>query len=92
VIVVLPVCQVCGRQPAIQITVRRHIGMIILQKFVRAKPTLCRVHGEQVVKAFLKKTLVEGWWGIISFFVNFFVIAADLAELSRLRKLAPPTP
>ena len=43
--------------------------MVVLQKFVRAKPTLCRVHGEQVVKAFLKKTLAQGWWGIISLFV-----------------------
>jgi hypothetical protein len=84
-------CQVCGRQPAAEITVRRHVGMIILQRFVRFRGTLCRDHGIVVANDFLRKTLIQGWWGLISFFVNFFAIATDLSALSKAKKLAAPT-
>lgn len=83
-------CQVCGRQPAAEITVRRHVGMIVLQRFVRFQGNLCRDHGIAVANDFLGKTLVQGWWGLISFFVNFYAIATDVAALSKAKKLPAP--
>lgn len=83
-------CQICGRQPATELTIRRHVGMIVLQKFVRFRGTLCRDHGVQLSKEFLRKTLVQGWWGLISFFVNFYAVYADLVALSRANRLGPP--
>jgi len=83
-------CQVCGRTPAAQLTLRRHVGMLIMQKFFRAKPTLCRDHGRQVAKQWLTKTLVQGWWGIVSFFVNFVAVGTDIAALRKASKLGEP--
>jgi hypothetical protein len=83
-------CQVCGRHPAGLLKLRRHVGMILMQRFVSARATLCRDHGMALAKDFLRKTLVQGWWGLISFFVNFYAIYIDLRALSQARKLAPP--
>jgi len=84
------VCQICRRQPAAEFTIRRHVGMIVVQKFVRFRGYLCRDHGIQASKDFLRKTLVQGWWGIISFFVNFYAVYTDLMALSKANKLGPP--
>ncbi len=83
-------CQLCGRGPAQWFTVRRHVGMLFLQKFYKANACLCRDHAEPLIKEYLSKTLAQGWWGIISFFVNISVVAQDLAELRKARKMAPP--
>jgi len=85
-------CRVCGRGPARELVIRRHVGMIVMQRFVKARAVLCRDHGVQLTKQYLKKTLVEGWWGYISFFVNWFVVATDLIALSHAKKLAEPAP
>ena len=86
----MPTCQLCGRQPATEIVLRRHVGMILMQKFVRFRGYLCRDHAVQGAKDFLGKTLVQGWWGLISFFVNFYAVYTDLVALSKAKKLAPP--
>jgi hypothetical protein len=84
------VCEVCGRRPAALLKLRRHVGMIVMQRFVSARAALCRDHGIALAKDFLGKTLAQGWWGIISFFVNFYAVYVDLVALSQARKLAPP--
>src|SRR5947208_820743 len=83
-------CQICGRAPAATVKLRRHVGMIIVQRFVRATPTLCREHGIQISKEFLNKTLVQGWWGVISFFVNIFAVIQDVRALSTFKNLGEP--
>jgi hypothetical protein len=70
--------------------VRRHVGMLIMQKFIKFRGSLCRDHAQLLIKDYLNKTLVQGWWGLISFFVNFFVIASDLAALSKANKMPAP--
>ncbi len=69
------------------ITVRRQIGMLITAHSVRREATVCREHGEELVKHYLEKTLIDGWWGVLAFPLNIFVIAADFYALWRLRKL-----
>ena len=51
--------------------------MLLLQKLYKANALLCRDHAIPVVKEYLGKTLVQGWWGVISFFVNFVVVGQD---------------
>jgi hypothetical protein len=84
-------CQLCGRSPAVNVTLRRHVGMIVLQRFVRWEGPVCREHGEAMTKIYLRKTLVEGWWGAISFFVNWFALATDLVAWHRVSKLPSPS-
>ena len=83
-------CNMCGRQPATEISVRRQVGMIVLGRWYRYRAPLCRDHGIQVARAYLNKTLVQGWWGVISFFMNLFAVGVDLSALSKARKLDPP--
>ena len=59
-------CQVCGRGPARQLVIRRHVGMLLMQKFFKIKPTLCRECGTEIVWDYTTKTLVQGWWGPFS--------------------------
>ncbi|MDQ1748107.1 MAG: hypothetical protein QOD07_2370 [Frankiaceae bacterium] len=83
-------CQVCGRGPARNLVIRRHVGMLVMQRFVKLRAALCREHGVALTKKYLGKTLLEGWWGYISFFVNWFVVVTDLVALSQAKKLPQP--
>jgi hypothetical protein len=81
-------CRVCGGQPAQRFVIRRHVGMLLLQRFVKVDAPLCGPHAEAIAKEFLGKTLVQGWWGITSFFFNIFAVIKDFAALQQARKLA----
>lgn len=85
-------CVVCGRVPTRTESVRRHVGMIVMQRFVKLKQPLCREHGVEISNTYLRKTLIEGWWGFISFFLNFFTVGNDLVVLFRYRALGEPQP
>jgi len=59
-----------------------------MQRFIKIREALCRDCGTQLVKQYTLRTLFQGWWGFISFFVNWFVLVANVAayvELSQLR-------
>lgn len=83
-------CVVCSRVPTRTEPIRRHVGMIVMQRFVKLRQPLCRDHGIEITNTYLRKTLIEGWWGFVSFFVNFFAIGVDLVTLVRYRSLAEP--
>ena len=83
-------CRVCGRGPAQLFPIRRHVGMIVLQQFVKLQIPLCRDHVQEITKKFTLKTLWQGWWGYISFFVNFFVVFRNLSILAAAKKMPAP--
>lgn len=75
-------CELCGRGPARRLVIRRHVGMVFLQKFIRISPTLCRECGIRTVVKYTARTLVQGWWGLVSMFVaNPFTIVMNLFAL-----------
>ena len=84
-------CAVCGMTPTLRLTIRRHIGMILVQRFISVDKPLCRTHGRQFTKLFLKKTLVQGWWGMFSFFINFYDVCSDVSVLRKYSSLDEPT-
>ena len=84
-------CAVCGKTPTLRLTIRRHIGLILLQRFISIDKPLCRTHGRHLTKMFLKKTLVQGWWGMFSFFINFFDVFSDVSVLRKYSSLDEPT-
>lgn len=84
------VCSMCGLGPARELRIRRHVGLVVLMRFTKVKAPFCRDHGIIVAKAHLRKTLIQGWWGPVSFFFNLFVIAADTRALRRARRLPFP--
>jgi hypothetical protein len=44
------------------------------------------------VGAWLAKTTVQGWWGVISAWINPFVILADLGQLIKALFMRKPQP
>ena len=74
-------CQVCGRGPTAVISVSRNVGMLVRRQFWSYKAPLCRDHGRQLALNWLLATLLMGWWGLISFFVNIGAVVTDLNAL-----------
>jgi hypothetical protein len=84
-------CESCGRAPARRLVIRRHVGMLYLQKFVKIEPILCRECGTRMIMRYTGRTLVQGWWGLISFFLaNPFTILMNLVALVQARRLPAP--
>jgi hypothetical protein len=63
--------------------------MIVVQRFYKLQVPLCRRHGQLLAAKWLLWTLVQGWWGYISFFVNVFDIGTDVIALVRFSRLSP---
>lgn len=51
----------------------------------------CRSCGRSLIGRYTARTLWQGWWGLISFFVNWFVLAANALAWQRLGTLANPS-
>lgn len=83
-------CVLCGATPTLSLRLRRHVGMVIVQRFVSFERPLCRDHGVAMARDYLKKTAVQGWWGLISFFANWVAIFTDLSALKAYRQLPSP--
>lgn len=84
-------CESCGRAPARRLIIRRHVGMLYLQRFVRIEPTLCRECGTRTIIRYTGRTLVQGWWGFISLLIaNPFTIIMNLVALVQARRLPRP--
>lgn len=85
------VCDACGRTPARPILVRRHVGLLVLQRFITVRVVACRPCGRGLIRKFTGKTLWQGWWGAISFFFNWFVLATNVRAWRRLGAIESPS-
>jgi hypothetical protein len=80
-------CVVCGRRPAKLVKVERNVGMVVLHTVHRNDGPYCREHALAAAKKNLGLTLVTGWWGVKSFFVNFRAIGTDVIAMRSAREL-----
>jgi hypothetical protein len=55
------------------------------------KAVACRACGRRLVRNFTLRTLAQGWWGVISFFFNWFVLGANAVAWLRLGRLNEPS-
>ncbi len=85
-------CVLCGRGPTRVETIRRQVGLIVLQRWTTVKQPMCREHGAELANQFLKRTLIQGWWGVISFFANIASIGMCLKARSAYQALEEPRP
>jgi hypothetical protein len=84
-------CRLCNSSPAVRVTVHEHHGMVILMQHMRYRGPLCRDCGMKVLRRCTSRTLVMGWWGVISLFVGTPVtLLLDLVAWLRIRRLAVP--
>ena len=84
-------CQQCGAGPALPVVFRRATGMILMFRMHRSEATLCRSCGLAIGRAQQSKTLITGWWGLVSFFCNIWFVLRNAVTLLRLGRLSQPT-
>jgi hypothetical protein len=84
-------CQQCGRSPARTFTIRRHVGLLVLMRLVRIRQTLCRECARRELKRYTGRTLVQGWWGVLSLLVfNPATILLNLWGMARAGLMQRP--
>lgn len=67
------------------------MGLLVLQRFISTRVVACRPCGRGLIRSFTGKTLWQGWWGPISFFFNWFVLATNLHAWRRLGAIESPS-
>ena len=82
-------CAVCGKRPAALVKVERNVGMVLMHRRHFNDGPFCRDHAMAAARQYLGKTLVGGWWGTTSFFINFKAVAVNIAAMKTARELPP---
>lgn len=85
-------CRLCGSHPAVQVTFRCEVGQVFTRTRTTAAGPLCRDCAVSLFRYLTNRTLLLGWWGIISFFQNWATILENLTARWGLRRLWPPAP
>lgn len=83
-------CRFCGSAPAARGRFRAHQGMIVLMRFRHLDGPFCRDCGVAVFREMTGKTLLQGWWGLASFFITMWIVAKNAILRRRFASLAVP--
>lgn len=82
-------CAVCFRIPAIVIEIRWNYGFLISWRWRQRRVSVCKEHGEEQAKKFLRRTQLFGWLSLGSAAANRETIRMDRAALESLASLQP---
>jgi hypothetical protein len=75
-------CQRCGAQvPATGVRFFRNTGMLIMFRWETLAGQSCRACALSDFARMTVWTLLLGWWGLISFFLNWVFLAVNVASL-----------
>jgi hypothetical protein len=85
-------CRFCGYSPACEVTLRQEIGMMLVRRRRWLTGFFCRDCGIAMFRETTNRTLLTGWWGVLSFFTNLLTLAANLDARRRLGQLSAPKP
>ncbi|WP_157573787.1 LppU/SCO3897 family protein [Nocardia jejuensis] len=86
-------CKYCGATPAVKLDFRAHRGLILFMQMRNLPGPYCRNCGIAVFRHMTADSLVQGWWGPISFVVvNPLTILSNVVNRGRIGRLAPPIP
>ena len=83
-------CRFCGSVPAVETTVRGHQGIILMMRFLSMHGPFCRSCGLSIYRDMTAKTLVQGWWGVASFFLTPLTVLFNLIPRSKIAALPAP--
>lgn len=72
-------CWVCGGSPAAAVRFRQESGRLLWRVRRWIDGPFCRTCGTAVFRTMTDRTLLTGWWGLISFFQNLATIAGNVA-------------
>ncbi|MFF7992191.1 hypothetical protein ACFZDG_20635 [Kitasatospora xanthocidica] len=85
-------CRFCGGYPAVNATVRGHQGLILAYRMLRMTGPFCRTCGTATVRDMSARTLVQGWWSLVSWLLTPITLLANLVPHNRFKRLQPPVP
>lgn len=85
-------CRFCGAVPAVQATVRGHVGMLIVMRFLKLEGPFCKTCGVAATREMTSKSMWQGWWGVGSMIVNPITMLVNLATFSKFKHLPEPAP
>jgi hypothetical protein len=86
------VCRNCGSVPAAAVGFRKIQGMVVLMRWQRYDGPFCRDCGLAFFRLATSRTLVQGWWGILAFFVTWVTLVENLGNRGKVAGLAAPQP
>jgi len=84
------VCEVCGCAPANFATFRGHRGLLVLMQFRQISGVFCRDCALETFRDMTAATLLQGWWGFLSFFITPAVVLVNLASRGDVASLSAP--
>ncbi|MFB7125265.1 MULTISPECIES: hypothetical protein [unclassified Kitasatospora] len=85
-------CRFCGGYPAVNATVRGHQGLIIAYRMLRMTGPFCRTCGTATVRDMSARTLVQGWWSLVSWLLTPITLLLNLGPHNKFKRLQPPVP
>ena len=86
------VCRLCGSQPAVAATFVQSTGMGLLWRKQTFDGPFCHLCGTATFRDRMNRTLLTGWWGVISFFANFIFVGANLSAFRAVSRLGSAHP
>jgi hypothetical protein len=85
-------CRFCGAVPAVEATVRGHMGLLILMRFIKLEGPFCKTCGVAATRSMTAKSLWQGWWGFASMIINPITMLVNLGTYSKFKHLPEPAP
>ena len=83
-------CETCGCTPAEFTTFYKHTGLIVLMIFRKEAGMFCRNCGLETYRSMTAATLIQGWWGVFSFFITPVVLLVNLVNRRDVATLPVP--
>lgn len=87
-------CQACGEYSfTAHSTYRKNIGLVFIRRYKEAEGDLCAHCNESLFWNAFLTNLFLGWWGVISFVINPFLILMNIGNYIsswKIRRLAEP--
>lgn len=72
-------------------TFKNQTAFLVAANLHTTSMQLCRDCGWALGRQVQNRTLLAGWWGMLSFFRNLSYVASNAGELRRLRSMETPT-
>jgi hypothetical protein len=83
-------CLACGREPVAEVVLQSNTGMVFARRWAKVEGRFCRPCGLALYRKHMNHTLLAGWWGFISFFMNFGAIFKNVKAWRTLTSLSEP--
>jgi hypothetical protein len=83
-------CKLCGSTPAANMTIHEHNGRLLWMVHKTNKGPFCRDCGTALLRHHQNSTLLQGWFGIFSFFITPITLLLNTAPWRKLKALGAP--